>query len=297
MTRPNFIIIGAAKAGTTSICHYLNQHPQVYISPVKEPRFFAPEFYTTQANGLLRDGARTSVMSLAEYEQLFAGVNHEVAIGEASTEYLYFPETPKRIVELIPDTKIIAILRNPVERAFSAFCYQVRDECENLTFAAALEQESKRIKEGWRPGWLYQASGFYYRQLKRYFAIFEPQQIKIYLYDQLKVNSLKVTQDMFRFLGVDDSFVPHLTKQNISQMPKNKWLNSLIRRQNLLKSTTQKIIPATVQKAIAAKIKQYNLADKPVMTQQTKERLIKLYRNDINNLEQLIQRDLSHWLH
>ena len=296
MTRPNFLIIGAAKAGTTSICHYLNQHPQIYISPVKEPRFFAPEFYTTQANGLLRDEARTSVMSLTEYKNLFAGVNYEVAAGEASTEYLYFPQTPQRIADLIPDIKIIAILRQPAERAFSAFCYQVRDGCENLTFEAALEEELARANKGWRPGWLYQASGFYYQQLKRYFAVFEPEQIKIYLYDELRADSLKVMQNMYRFLDVDDKFVPKLTKRNVSKMPKNKWLNFLMKRQNPLKSTAQKIVPPTVQTAIASKIKQHNIAEKPVMTKQTKKQLIELYRSDINNLEKLIQRDLSHWL-
>ena len=296
MTKPNFLIIGAAKAGTTSICHYLNQHPQIYISPVKEPRFFAPEFYTTQANGLLRDQARTSIMSVAEYENLFAAVQNEVAIGEASTEYLFFPQTPQRIAQLIPDSKIIAILRHPVDRAFSAFCYQVRDDCETLTFEAALEQELVRANQGWRPGWLYQASGFYYEQLKRYFAVFEPEQIQVYLYDELRANSLKVTQDIYQFLGVKKNFVPRLTKRNISKMPRNKWLNSLLKRQNPIKTTAQIVLPSTAQKAIAQKIKQHNLTDKPVLAQQTRKQLLKLYRKDIKNLEKLIHKDLSHWL-
>ena len=120
MTLPNFIVIGAAKCGTTSLVHYLAQHPQVFMSAEKEPRFFAPEFFTKYISGPIRKGTIRNEMEVKEYEGLFDDVTTEKAIGEASTEYIFFPETPKRIKKLLPDVKLIAILRNPSDRAFSA---------------------------------------------------------------------------------------------------------------------------------------------------------------------------------
>ena len=213
MVLPNFLIIGAAKAGTTSLYSYLKQHPQIYMSAVKEPRFFAPEIYTDY-NNVARSGVKEVPFTLEEYEQLFADVTTEIAIGEASTEYLYFPDVAARIKERIPEVKLIAILRNPVERAFSAFCYQLRDDYEPLTFEAALEVESERIKQGYRQGWHYQKVGFYYEQVKRYLDTFEPEKIKIYLHEELIGNSIGVTQDIYSFLGVDTNFVPNLTKSS-----------------------------------------------------------------------------------
>ena len=157
MTMPNFLIVGAAKAGTSSLYYYLDQHPQVFMSSIKEPRFFAPELYTDYIKDPYRSGAkehRSTPMSLEEYQSLFDAVTDEVAIGEASTEYLYVPKTPERIKQLIPDVRLIMVLRDPAERAFSAFCYQVRDGCEKLTFEQALAAEETRMDEKKRwPGW------------------------------------------------------------------------------------------------------------------------------------------------
>lgn len=293
---PNFLIIGAAKAGTTSVYYYLNQHPQIYMSSVKEPRFFAPEFYTTYCNGLLRDNARKSVFTLTEYQKLFERVTDEIAIGEASPEYIYFPKTPERIKQDIPNVKLIAILRNPIERAFSAFSYQVRDGCEVLSFEQALQIEKQRIKSNWRPGWHYKECGFYYIQLKRYFDIFPSEQIKVYLYEDLKADSLCFIQDVYRFLGVDDSFIPNFPHQNRSYIPKNKWLNYLLVRNNPLKSIFKFLLPKQVTHNLASRIKSFNVDLEKELTAKTRQELIELYREDISKLETLIQIDLSSWI-
>lgn len=296
MTLPNFLLIGAAKAGTTSLYHYLNQHPQIYMSPVKEPRFFAPEFYHTNPNAPIRKGSRQDPLDIQEYEALFEGATHEIAIGEASTEYLFFPKTAHRIKRHLPNAKLIAILRDPVERAFSAFCYQVRDNCEFLSFEQALQQETKRIQEKWRPGWLYLTGGFYYTQLKQYFDVFDRHQIKIYLYSDLCKNSQAVAQDIYRFLGVDDRIVPDTSKKNISVVPRNKFLHRCIQENALLKSAAKTILPEFLYQGLAQSIKTYTFKEKPALPPNLKQDLIKVYRDDRLKLEELIQRDLSHWL-
>lgn len=296
MVMPNFLIIGAAKAGTTSLCYYLNQHPEIYISLEKEPRYFCPEIYTTFCNGPLRDGARRSIVTLEEYQKLFAGATDEVALGEASTEYMYFPETPNRIKQAIPDIRLIAILRNPVERAFSAFCYQLRDGCEDLSFEQALEDEARRIENCWRPGWLYKNAGFYYRQLVPYFEIFERHQIRIYLYEDLDKHLERTLRDICLFLEVNPNFSPDLSRQNVSKIPKNRLLNNLVKRNNSIKTALKWLLPAGVQNDLSHWIRQYNLSVKPTLLDEWRYKLMQSYYEDIKKLEELIDRDLSQWL-
>ena len=213
MKIPNFLIIGAAKAGTTSLYDYLNQHPQIYMSPIKEPRFFALEGEKLDFRGPAQGINQTSVTTWEQYCQLFQEATTEKAIGEASTIYLSNPKAPHRIKHYLPEVKLIAILRDPAERAFSSYVHLVRDGYENLSFTEAVEAEPTRIKENWQPLWYYKERGFYYEQLQKYFAIFKPEQIKIYLYEDLAVDSTAVIQDLSRFLGVDDSFTPDLTRK------------------------------------------------------------------------------------
>ncbi|HEY1419866.1 MAG TPA: sulfotransferase, partial [Candidatus Dormibacteraeota bacterium] len=131
MTLPNFLIIGAAKSGTDSLYGMLGQHPQIYISPSKEPMFFVAEGLPevpyrgpSDREVLLRWDSW--VNTLEHYESLFGGATVEKAIGEASTWYLYDEGAPHRIKHHVPDAKLIAVLRNPVERAYSAFTMMLR---------------------------------------------------------------------------------------------------------------------------------------------------------------------------
>lgn len=300
MAMPNFLIIGAAKAGTSSLYDYLKQHPQIYMSPVKEPRFFAPELYTEYCKDPYRDPTnkhRTSPMDLDEYCVLFKEVSKEIAVGEASTEYLYMPKTPERIKQYIPDVKLIAMLRDPVERAFSSFCYQLRDGCEKLTFEQALQEEEKRIMEKkWWPGWHYKKVGFYYAQVKRYFDTFEREQIKIYLYEDFESNSIKVIQDIFRFLNVDDTFIPSLTRVNASGTPKSKILQHLLTRDNPLKAVLKPLFPKQLRGKVAQGIQKQNLGPKPILLPEIRQELVQSYREDILKLQDLIQRDFTKWL-
>lgn len=294
MTLPNFILIGAAKCGTTSLCHYLDQHPQIYMSPEKEPRFFAPEFYTECSNGPVRKGSLRPRMDIAEYEALFDGVTNEKALGEASTEYIFFPEAPARIKNMLPDVKLIAILRDPCDRAFSAYCYQLRDGVESTTFEEALESEERRIHEHWRPGWLYKKAGFYFEQLHKYYEIFEPEQLKIYLYEDLAQQPLKVLRDICIFLDVDPNFTPDLSRKNVSAVPQNLFLNKLLSSQSPV-SFMKPYLPGSLKSPLR-QLKMQNRVSKPNIPSSCRKQLIEIYREDILKLQDLIRRDLSSWM-
>lgn len=295
MTLPNFFLIGTAKAGTTSLYSYLEQHPEIYMSPVKEPRFFTPEIYSTY-NNAVRSGGRKVPLTFKQYSQLFAGVQDETAIGEASTDYLYLAKSAARIKEKVPNAKLIVILRNPAERAFSAYCYQLRDGYETLSFEEALNVEGSRIKQGFRPGWHYQEVGFYHDRIKQYLDIFPAEQIKIYLYEELASDSIKVTREIYHFLGVDSDFIPNFTKKNISGVPKNQTLHNLFTKENFLKSAIKPLIPQQLRQTIYQKMRKNNLGDKPKLSQKTKKQLTDIYEHDVIQLQTLIQKDLSAWL-
>ena len=296
MKIPNFLIIGAAKAGTTSLYDYLNQHPQIYMSPIKEPRFFALEGEKLDFRGPAQGINQTSVTTWEQYCQLFQEATTEKAIGEASTIYLSNPKAPNRIKHYLPKVKLIAILRDPAERAFSSYVHLVRDGYENLSFTEALEAEPTRIKENWQPLWYYKERGFYYEQLQKYLTIFKPEQIKICLYEELAADSTAVIRELTRFLEVDDTFTPDLTRKNVSGIPKNKFLQNLFTKKNPIKSLVKPLLPKSLRENILENVTKSNLGAKPTLSPEMRQKLISIYREDILKLQDLIQKDLSRWL-
>ena len=299
MTMPNFLIIGAAKAGTTALYHYLQQHPQIYMDPYKEPRFFALEGEPIDFRGPGDMTRFRFVTDMESYRALFKGVSNEIAIGEASPWYLYVPQAGERIKHHLPDVKLIAILREPVARAYSNFIHALREGLEPLDdFAQAMEAESERIRQNWSYRWHYKQKGFYYGQIKHYFDLFNREQIKIYLYEDFTSNPASLLQDIFCFLGVDDTFVPDLSrKHNVSGIPRSYVLDRFLIRDTRLKRVLTPLIPSkTLREQLTKKLMKLNLRQKPPLEPEVRARFKQEYREDILKLQELIQRDLSRWL-
>jgi len=190
------LIIGAPKCGTTSLFHWLDTHPEIAFTPVKEPHYFS-----WQATGW-PPWAATKTQD--EYLDLFSRLPRQAACrGEASTWYLYGAGTAERIRELNPDMKLFVCLRNPVDRAFSAHQFRVAMGHESLTFRQALEAEPGRIRKGADWDVHYMNAGRYSSQLRRYFNVFPRQQIKILRFETFIRESHGATKDCFRFLGLN----------------------------------------------------------------------------------------------
>ena len=298
---PNFLIIGAAKCGTTSIWHHLEQHPQIFIHPKKQLNFFAFEDKDLEFRGPgRRDSAHYSITTIDAYRKQFEGVTNELAVGEASNLYLYEPQAAERIRYYVPEVKLIAILRHPAERAYSRFLHLVREGREHITdFAWALDEEEARAKDHWWPDFHYLRVGLYHSQLKRYFDLFPRDQIKIYLHEDLKSDSLGVVQDLFRFLGVDDSFTPDTTvRYNASGIPKNRMLHYSLEKLREVRPAIERFLPEGLRQRllrVAVDINNKNLT-KPRLSPEVRARLVEAYREDTLKLQHLIQRDLSSWL-
>jgi sulfotransferase family protein len=291
MTMPNFLIIGAMKSGTTALYYYLEQHPEIYMSPVKEPNFFSSQE---------QENAADAVTHIEAYQHLFRGVSGERAIGEASPSYLYEPGATAEIRRYVPEAKLIAILRNPIDRAYSHFLHMVRSGTEPLDdFAQALREEEEGIHKE-RIFQDYIGRGLYYNQLKRYFGTFRREQVRVYLYEDLNGAPISTVQNAFRFLKVDDSFVPDVSlRRNVSGHPRYETLDRLLRNQSRIKHAAKIYLPARLRWRLSKAfddLKTRNLIEPPPVQSEVRRQLIRVYREDILNVQELIHRDLSGWI-
>lgn len=295
---PTFLVIGAMKAGTTALYTAFDQHPEVFMSPVKEPNFFAfaetpPDFQAPidqRADGV----NHTSVTDAAAYRRLFAEAPPEQPRGEASHWYLYHPEAPANIARYVPDARLIAMLRNPVERAYSEFLHFVRDGDEPITdFAAALDAEPERITKNWALG-RYVDRGRYDEQIERYLDRFPREHLRIVLFDDFVGHPEAVRRDLFQFLGVDPSFQPEARRVNASGVPRSRWLHAALTAARPVRDAVVPLLPDPVVDWVNA-LKNRNL-EKPPMPSDVRARLIDAFRPHVRRLESLIDRDLSHWL-
>lgn len=293
---PNFFIVGAHKAGTTALYEFMRQHPQVYVpEDIKEPCFFRGDPKDHTAGPPVRLDSPEGEAYLA----LFKEARKEKAIGEASTDYLYYSaKSARNIKQYIPNARIIIVLRNPVERAFSNYVWALK-ECKETaqSFGEALDLEESRIAERWGH---YKAKGFYATQVKDYLDAFGEDQVAVYLYEDLKEDAGKTCREIFAFLGIDDSFEPNTSKKhNISGIPRNLRLQKLLREPNSIMKLGY-LLPKGLRSRARSMLLRLNTdirkSAMPVFDPEVRTYLKNLYRSDIVALQDLIHRDLSSWL-
>lgn len=215
MPLPNFFIIGANKAGTTSLYRYLGQHPQIFFSRIKEP-----SYYAFVKNLIVPRPTRASsaiypqlIKTLPDYRRLFDGVKGETAIGDASTTYLTYPDTAETIKTHRPEARIIAVLRNNADRAYSQYTMYVGSGWEDRSFEEVIDDE---IRLGGR-GELFVDIGFYYARVKAFYDAFGRDAVKIYLYEDLMLRPRWLLRELFTFLDVDPRFSPDISSRfNVS---------------------------------------------------------------------------------
>jgi hypothetical protein len=272
MVLPNFIIAGAPKSATSTLYEYIKQHPEIYMSPVKEPFFFDFNYEK----------------GIEFYESFFEGHNGEKAIGEATVWYMSWKSVPERIYRVIPEVKLIFILRNPVERAFSNYQMDLRSGryTPKQSFGYVIRNEKKiygidrRIVSG----------GFYYQHLKRFENYFSRDNMLILLYDDFKKDVRFVEQSIYNFLEVDPTFK--------ADKPSNKMVAEYIYNHELLSKVSKYFTPFNycwfksrhfrqVFLKKSTKRNQINIVDK--------EYLHSVYDAENKKLEEYLGVDLSAW--
>lgn len=284
---PNFLIVGAARSGTTSLYFCLKQHPEVFMPERKEPHFFV-------------DAAK-GVRDREAYEALFAEAGSAKAVGEASTGYLYAPESPRRIKELIPDARIIIILRNPTEVAFSLWYNNIRNVTETLEFEEALAAEPARMadpgKELGNADWPYNHFYFdrslYHDQVKRYLDMFERSQVFVGLFDDLVREPGNFYSEVVGFLRVDRGFVPGFGRANTGVRVRSRGVDRFLREPPGWAIKAAGIIPVGLRRGIVGTMERANRRPRPKLKEETRRELERRYREDIEKLSSLIGRDLQ----
>jgi hypothetical protein len=286
---PNFLIVGAAKAGTTSLSYWLQQHPDVFLPAIKEPSYFVSNY---------------GLADREQYYDLFTPGVGKRMIGEASTAYLTAPESAAWIAEELGIIKIIIILRHPVRRALSLYSWMVMEGYEWLTdFSTALEKESERLHDPifYRSNpeffwdYMYFNSGLYVEQVNRYFQIFGKDNVRVYLFDNLVSDPKSFYVDVCQFLSLPPIFTIDFTARNISRIPKFISLQFWLRHHSWRK------VPGRFQEVFRSYVPllmEWNckLGSKPVVLPAIEEALLQRYRDEIICLSDLLQRDLSPWL-
>lgn len=288
---PNFFVVGAQKAATTSLHHYLTKHPDIYLPESKETKFFVDDF--RYAKGI------------AFYQQThFSTWKGEKAIGEIDPDIIYFDNAAERIGRHMDTakTKFMILLRNPIDRAFSHYLMTCRRGLESLGFEEAISIENSRIKKGYKEKmhYSYLTRGFYYQQIERLMDITGNMEPFIMLSEDLKTNKENALNAIFEYLGVETGFVPKNLdrKYHQARTPRSVSLLHRVTSETPEKRLIRILIPF---KGLRQKIRQKLIeinetgAHKIVLLPDTRKRLVEIYRKDNSRLEKSLNRDLSHW--
>ena len=296
MTLPNTFLIGAQKAATTSLYSWLSQHPEICAPmTVKDYAFFTrDDFFNNGLESLSRF-----------YEEDFNG---EKIVLQGSVHYIYFEKALKRIQNEFPDAKFLLVLRNPVERAISAYEYAVKFNYETLGIEAAFAAEEDRKTDPdnrVRSELTYKSHGLYYKQIKTFLKYFSEEQLKVILYEDIANQPERVVKNTFGFLNVNDSFKPNLESMNQTGRVKNKTFQKLAFGNSKFRNfITRKVMPLFLSQKAKDKLrwKMIHLNTKDSgqdylsgLDPQFRRELNDFFKKDIEALEHFLSRDLSHW--
>jgi len=284
---PNFFIVGAPKAGTTSLYEYLKNIPGIFMSPVKEPNYFSVN--TVPDNHPILKPIRDK----KKYLQLFEKVTNEKIVGEASPDYLADKDTPSLIHQIIPDARILISLRDPVERAFSDYLIHLRQGLMKLSFHEELQNELNQKIDLTQPNCRLEY-GFYFQSVQRYLEVFDSTQIKIIIFEEFIKDTKAVIKDILQFLDVNSTLNDFDDEvHNPYQGPRGSVAQHLLTSETASK-ISKKILPSSTRRMIREKIL-ISKKPKPNMEHQDRDRLIKYYLEDVKKLENLLDKKLP-WI-
>jgi hypothetical protein len=284
----DFFIVGAPKAGTTSLYHYLSEHPQVEMSSQKEPDYFSDKAINEQ--GMYY--AKNRVNTLDKYESLFVQ-KEAVVYGEGSVSYLFYDNVAEDIKKYNPNAKIIIMLRNPIERAFSHYLMDYRLGLISDSFENVIAKKSKH-KNAHLFYQQYIEVSKYATQIQRYLDFFEKDSILFIDYDDFKKNVSETVDKTYNFLNISAEFAADInTKYNTFTMPKNKVIRFIYSFVFLRKILTF-LFPIYFVRNIRGFLFKAN--EKPELLKETRNLLRKIFNDDIRKLEEVLGNNYSKWI-
>ena len=284
----DFFIVGAPKAGTTSLYYYLNEHSDIEMSSQKEPDFFSDESIQKQKMYY----GKNRIDTIEKYHSLFSE-NNFILRGEASVSYLFYEDVPRKIISYNPDAKIIIMLRDPIERAFSHYLMDYSLGLVSVSFESIINRQSKHKNVDLFFQQYIELSE-YANQIKRYLEIFSRENIYFIDYDDFKNNTSHVVNNVFKFLEVNNDFSPYLSKQyNTYTTPKNmiiRYVYSFVSFRKIL----ARILPENLKKKIFSLF--FTSYNKPKLSDETRDFLKQYFANNVNELSELLNKDFTKWI-
>jgi hypothetical protein len=287
---PNFFIVGARKCGTTSLYFYLKKIPGVYMSPIKELFYFAPHAVQTDAFDVIRDKK--------EYLRLFEKADGYIAIGEATPGYLWDPDAPKLIHQTVPHARIIMILRDPIERAYSQYLQSVKYSGMKASFYDELMRDYKSQEKLYGPSQLYVEMGMYYKQVNRYFDIFGREKIKVIIFEEFTQHPAQTVNEVLAFLGVNYTVTAdiweHYNPDSVPRSPLSRLIFAFfrwLRARDIKFYKMLALLPDSVVESLPEKIL-FKKTHKPKIDPKAVKFLQEIYHDDVLKLESLLGRSL-----
>ena len=285
MRKPNLFIVGAPRCGTTSLWSYLKGHPEIFMSTPKELYFFD--------NDLRREERREPTE--AEYLTHFSAAGDQKKIGEATPSYLCSRHAPRRIKAFTPEAQIVIMLRNPVDVMHSLHSSALYALEPITDFGAALEADAQRSRRA-RIG--YREFTDFPEQAQRYFDVFGRESVHTIIYDDLKEGSAAVCQNLLRFLGVRFDFTAEFPLVNPNKQVRNVHLDMIVMRPpRTLRAISRFLAPQWLRSQVRRTLLDTNrtVAPRPAMDPRLRKRLQKECQPKVEQLSELLGRDLSEW--
>ena len=285
----DFFIVGAPKAGTTSLYHYLNEHPQVEMSLQKEPDYFSDA--AIQEQGIYY--GKNRIDTEEKYNGLFNTQKKDVIFGEGSVSYLFYPSVAQDIKAYNPIAKIIIMLRNPIDRAFSHYLMDYRLGLVSDSFEDIINKKSKH-KNAHLFYQQYIKAGEYTAQLKRYCDVFDKENILLIDYEDFKSDAASTVDAVYSFLNVSTEFSADVNKKhNTFTMPKNKLIR-FVYSFVVIRRILSFIFPKNIRKAVRLIL--FTKDKKPKLLEETSNQLKHYFSNNVRLLESIIGKDYSKWI-
>ena len=299
MKLPNFTIAGFAKCGTTSLYHYLEEHPEVFLPKRKELHYFTYDKVLKFKNKGPKDAEmhKFHTGTFDEYKDQFKTVANEKAIGDISPTYALYGEALQYLRDTLGEkTKMIVVVRDPIKRAYSNYLHLIRENRETETFYDALQLERERQKKGFSNFWYYKFISSYYQHIKRLKDQFD--NVLIVTFEEFMQHPEQGIKEIYQFLEIDDSFVPENigTRFNPGGLYKKNILTSFIFERSKLNSFVKSVIPLNSRvKKIVHSITNKFKKETPPIDQKSEEFLIDYFKEDVFKLKNEFGVKTEHW--
>ena len=293
MSLPNFLIVGVARSGTTTLYDYLRTSPHVFLPKKKEPKFFMADIRRRPYGGPGDMKANTGAINTeSDFRRLFASAKGISSIGEASPNSLYYHEIAiPKILDLLGEPKIFIILRNPVERAYSAWKHLAIRARETRSFEYALANEDERVKNNYASIWHLKRVGLYYEPVKHYLESFRT--VHVYIYEDWKHDFGALANELLKEMGEPPMLWPERIVSNKGGVPKNLTLQRYLKggKWDTIVKFRNKVLPFIPAIGTTSWLSKKNITQ-PTMKMETRKKLWEYFSKDIERLSELLGRDL-----